>query len=594
MSSARTEALAGNLRLNQLFQHEPTGGPLQFAGGRALIVDAYALGLLRKHLIATLGLDGARAHFTQFGFALGHRTATLAEPALPWRDQLEWQQAGGRLHQLLGMVSFEPVHPSRRHGEVRFADAIWRDSFEAEQHIHHHGRATDVACWTLTGFASGYLSNAFGREIRCFEDGCRGMGMALCTMVGFELNGIPERHKPALKYFESDCLAEGLAKGKKAPKRATEAALVEDELAKGIIGRSAALKAVVDKATRAASVDATVLILGESGTGKEALARLIHDRSPRAGAPMLSVNCAAVPEGLLESELFGHKRGAFTGALADRPGLFEAARGGTLFLDEIGELPVAMQAKLLRVLQEGEVRRVGENEPRPIDVRVVAATHTDLAKAMALGTFRSDLFYRLRVIELVVPALRERPEDVLPLARHFLAAAVARQKRMAMTLSTAAVRTLSAHLWPGNVRELANAIERAVALSTSSRLEPADLPLEPRSLGALDGPAARIGEGSLQDLERAHIEATLSLTGGHRAEAAERLGIGEATLYRKLREYGVTEGRPRKAPPKKKGKPAKVEKPEAKSKKKIKQEPPVEPEPPPPPPDPQLGLFSRD
>jgi DNA-binding NtrC family response regulator len=253
----------------------------------------------------------------------------------------------------------------------------------------------------------------------------------------------------------------------------------------------------------------------------------------------VAVNCAAVTESLLESELFGHAKGAFTGATHDRPGLFEAAHGGTLFLDEVGEVPASMQAKLLRVLQEREVRRVGENQSRKVDVRVVAATNRNLAAEVVAGRFRQDLYYRLRVIELKVPPLRERRDDILPLARMLLAEATERMGRRVSSFSPQAADQLMRYPWPGNVRELGNAIERAVALCEGPRVEVEDLPEEVRAAPPSLLPDA--GPRTLEDMERAYILAVLARNEGNRARTAEQLDIGIATLYRKLKQYGHPE-----------------------------------------------------
>ena len=300
---------------------------------------------------------------------------------------------------------------------------------------------------------------------------------------------------------------------------------------------------VVDLARRVAKVDATVLITGESGVGKERIARLVHDESTRAAGPFIAVNCGAITETLLESELFGHARGAFTGAASDRPGLFEAANRGTLLLDEIGEVSPGMQVKLLRVLQEREIRRVGENKSRPVDVRVLAATNRDLAHGVAEGTFRQDLYYRLKVVELHVPPLRDRRDDILPLARVLLADAAVRMARKISGLAPRAADQLLRYEWPGNVRELENAMERAVALARGSRVDLEDLPEEIRQAF----PKPVVSEGTVQPLgevEKEYILAVLELNGGNQTRTAEQLRIGSATLYRKLKSYGLIGGRP--------------------------------------------------
>jgi transcriptional regulator with PAS, ATPase and Fis domain len=305
--------------------------------------------------------------------------------------------------------------------------------------------------------------------------------------------------------------------------------------ASGLVTQSAAMQRVVDLARRVAKVDSTVLVTGPSGVGKERVARLIHAESLRAGGPFVAINCGAVPETLLESELFGHAKGAFTGAAQDRPGLFEAAHGGTLLLDEIGEVPPPMQVKLLRALQEREVRRVGENRNRAVDVRLLAATNRDLVAEVNAARFRQDLYYRLRVVEIRVPPLRERREDVLPLARTFLQEAAKRTRRKVTGLTPGAANQLVRYGWPGNVRELENAIERAVVLAAGSRVDVDDLPEE---LGlALPAPYAPDDVRPLDEVERDYILAVLRANRGNKARAAEQLGIGIATLYRKVKQY---------------------------------------------------------
>ncbi len=312
----------------------------------------------------------------------------------------------------------------------------------------------------------------------------------------------------------------------------------ETDPASGLVAKSAEMRQLLDLTRRMAMVDVTVAISGESGTGKERIARLLHDESSRAKGPFIAINCAAITESLLESELFGHTRGSFSGALQDRPGLFEAADGGTLLLDEIGELPLGMQTKLLRVLQEKEVRRVGENKSRSINVRIVAASNIDLETAVSENTFRQDLFYRLRIVALHVPPLRERREDILPLARVLMTEAARRMSRPIRNLSTAAADRLLSYQWPGNVRELENAMERAVALSEGPRVELADLPEEVRRLKTIPPPAHQ-HDRALHEVEREYILASLERNGGNQARTSEQLKIGSATLYRKLKSYGA-------------------------------------------------------
>ena len=302
----------------------------------------------------------------------------------------------------------------------------------------------------------------------------------------------------------------------------------------GILTRSERMQEVLRIIERVAPTDSTVLILGESGTGKELVARAIHERSPRAARAFVPIHCGALPREVFESELFGHEKGAFTGAVGTKPGLVELADDGTLFLDEIGEMELDSQVKLLRALETGTFFRVGGTRPRRVDVRLVAATNRDLAEAMRRGEFRQDLYYRINTIAVQLPPLRDRREDVALLAQHFVKANAAYGVKR---LGAAALAALEAYHWPGNVRELLHAIERAVILSKDEELRPEDLPPEVR--GAQAPPPASTG-GSLEAIERQHIIATLRQVGGHRGKAAALLAIDPKTLFRKILGYAIT------------------------------------------------------
>jgi DNA-binding NtrC family response regulator len=301
----------------------------------------------------------------------------------------------------------------------------------------------------------------------------------------------------------------------------------------GILGRSRALEDVIVLVKRVADNPATVLISGPSGSGKEVVARALHGEGRRRSRKFVAVNCAAIPETLLEAELFGVRKGAYTDARSDRLGMFQEADGGTLFLDEIGELALPVQAKLLRVLQEREVRPLGAPAAEPVDVRVVAATNRDLRAAVADHSFREDLFYRLAVIEISIPPLKHRPDDILPLAEHFLARAVARAGKPIVGFSGAAVKRLLGHDWPGNVRELENAIERAVALCDQDRIIPDDLPESTKARRAPDFlEAAADRFMTIDELQRAYAQLILKRVGGKKQRAASLLGVDRRTLQR--------------------------------------------------------------
>jgi two-component system, NtrC family, response regulator AtoC len=303
----------------------------------------------------------------------------------------------------------------------------------------------------------------------------------------------------------------------------------------GILAESQAMQEVVSLIDRAARYDTAILLVGESGTGKELLARAIHRRSPRGSGPFVAVNCSAIPDTLLESELFGHRRGAFTDAREDQRGLFQSASRGTLFLDEIGDMPLALQAKLLRVLQEKEVQPLGASAPVAVDVRVVTATHRDLDALVRHERFRQDLLYRINVVEVWVPPLRDRLEDLAPLVAHLLDKLGARLGLARCTVSADAMRAFMNYPWPGNVRELENVIERALVLGSGVAIGLEDLPdrlTQPPASMAHSGAGGR-----LSDVERDHIRRTLEIVGGNKAAAARALDVNRKTLYRKLRQH---------------------------------------------------------
>lgn len=359
-----------------------------------------------------------------------------------------------------------------------------------------------------------------------------------------------------LKPFEPKALLGHIRKYELAGDREDGGAIAEDPVSREMFAM----------ARRVAQTDATVLLTGESGVGKEVVARFIHRHSTRSQGPFVAINCAAIPESLLEATLFGYEKGAFTGAQQARAGKFEQAQNGTLLLDEVTEMPLSLQAKLLRVLQEREVERVGGKTPVELNIRIIATSNRDMAEAVAKGVFREDLYYRLNVFPVLIPALRERPLDVVPIARHFLHLHGASFARSGMLLSGAAMRALRAHRWPGNVRELENVTQRALIMAPGNRIEPAHLnlpepescaePVEEEILPQIEAPSSSASipdsflkprppalampdaEGAnMRDLEREHILRTLAEVGGSRKRAVERLGIADRTLRYKLKQY---------------------------------------------------------
>jgi transcriptional regulator with PAS, ATPase and Fis domain len=434
---------------------------------------------------------------------------------------------------------------------------VWHESYVAEQHVHHYGKASAPVCWSLVGYASGFASACLGKEVYFREMSCAAQGNRHCVAIGrdaaswgAELDAIRADFQSATVGHEVERLHEAVRLRAQAldrrerllERRERELNLLRERInrhaaAKHFVAGSEAMRDALELAARVAPLDTTVLVSGESGTGKEFIVRLIHDQSPRAAAPFVSINCAALTETLLESELFGHVRGAFTGAVRDKAGLFEVAGSGTVFLDEIGEIAPTVQAKLLRALQEREIRRVGAERSITIHARVVAATNRDLRAAVEAGSFREDLYFRLAAFIITVPPLRDRREDIPPLVHHFLVRAAARMKKDVSSVSADAMTAMMNYRWPGNVRELEHAVERAVILANNPNVRLRDLPPE-----ITQKPRGRAGDDTLdlQEHERVMIERALERFGGNRRQAAAALRISTVTLWRKMKQFGMS------------------------------------------------------
>ncbi len=546
------------LHLAELLDFRPDQGIIRLHEQRVVILSAAAMGLLRKELVDTLGLETARRLLLRFGFADGYHDAVSLRDRSNWASPEEGLRAGAMLQTLEGIVHADVIRIEHDESTGRFEEeVVWRDSYEAEQHLHHYGRSPSSVCWSLVGYSSGYVSACMGQEIYFRETGCLGQGAKACSVIGRdaeswgdELRSIREEFQAANLGQEVERLRETVGRRVKEldrrermlERRERELNLLRDRVSrhaasKHFIVRSPAMEEVLELAARVAPLDTTVLVYGESGTGKEFIVRMIHDQSPRAGAPFVSINCAALTETLLESELFGHVRGAFTGAVRDKAGLFEVAGSGTIFLDEIGEVAPTIQAKLLRALQEREIRRVGAERTIKINARVVAATNRDLRAAVDAGTFREDLYFRLGAFIITVPPLRERREDIPPLVQHFLVRAASRMKKDVAAVSAEAMTALMNYGWPGNVRELEHAVERAVILANGPSIRVRELPPE------VTQTTRRRATGDtldLQEQERVMIERALEKFNGNRRRAAEALKISTVTLWRKMKQYGLS------------------------------------------------------
>ncbi|MCG8123759.1 MAG: sigma 54-interacting transcriptional regulator, partial [Candidatus Thiodiazotropha taylori] len=371
------------------------------------------------------------------------------------------------LHMVEGIVKVSPIKIDVDIANGRyFGDLIWEHSYEADVHIDQFGVHTESVCWTQIGYATGYTSEIVGRFILYKEPECCGMGDRHCRNVGKPVEDWEGDVEEDLKYFNPDHIADQLLKLQEEVAHLRYS--LDEETAPGdMVGSAPPFLKTCEMLKKAGESNVTVLLLGETGVGKEMFARALHSISSRAERNFIAINCAAIPESLIESELFGVEKGAYTGAQHSRPGRFERAHGGTLFLDEVGELSPAAQAKLLRVLQEGEFERIGDSRTRKVNVRLVAATNVDLQQAVDAGKFRADLYYRLNIFPILIPALRERDGDIPALVNRFLEKYTALHGKRTPGITERALSALRNYNWPGNIRELENIIERGVIITAN-------------------------------------------------------------------------------------------------------------------------------
>ncbi|HUN90968.1 MAG TPA: sigma 54-interacting transcriptional regulator [Burkholderiaceae bacterium] len=550
--------------LRRLLRFSPDDGAIWLGDRRMVLLHSAALASLRQDLVGSVGPEHARRLLTRMGYACGQRDAEFAQKIRGERPMNEMFFVGPQLHMLEGAARVTPVRMECDVASGHFdGEFRWDDSWEAYAHRQKFGVADQPACWTLIGYASGYTS-AFMRRLILFKEvACAACGSGHCVIVGRPIESWPdgEAHR---HYFEDESLLQQL----EALSLQVEALKSTLEPVTGggtLIGSSKAFRQAQELLERAARTQVTVLLTGETGVGKERFARALHEMSDRAAAPFVAVNCAALPAELIEAELFGVEKGAYTGAHAARAGRFERAHGGTLFLDEIGDLPLPAQAKLLRVLQEGEIERLGAENSRKVSVRLVAATNVDLDAAVKCGRFRRDLLYRLNVYPIRIPPLRERPSDIEPLAQHMLARFGALHQKRVAGFGDRALLALHRYDWPGNVRELENLVERGVILAAQggnvelehmfpNQPEVAQAGVDRRGLLATlpadpdQDLCARIidcGVG-LDRLEEHVLSLAVERSGGNLSGAARLLGITRPQLaYRlKRRQAECTDASP--------------------------------------------------
>lgn len=533
---------------------------------RMVLIHSGAMGSLRRELIDSLGMEQARGLLTRMGYASGARDAELARKVRPNGSMMDAFVVGPQLHMLEGVVQVHPVRIDMDVSRGRFfGEFIWEGSSEDEEHINIYGVGNEPVCWMQLGYAAGYTSGFMGRQIVYREVECRAMGHPHCRIVGKPLEEWDDPEED-LRYFQAEPFANrtvGLLSGRRTADLDGAGGAAEATDIRQVVGASAGFNAVCHMVRRVAPTRATALFLGESGVGKEIFARALHEASERAAGPFVAVNCAAIPEHLVEAELFGVEKGAFTGALHSRMGRFERASGGTLFLDEIGTLSPVAQGKLLRALQEGEIERVGDTRTRKVDVRVIAATNVDLREEVGAGRFRQDLYFRLNVFPIQVPPLRHRRDDIPLLMNYFLRRFCTRHGRRVTGFTERAVEAMLNYHLPGNVRELENLVERGVVLA------PDDGPIDTchlftcgeeiagerfcldRDGGLLaqsaaegwSGDAGAVPDGggdlSLDAMEERMLREAMARTQGNLSAAARLLGITRPQLAYRLKKKGI-------------------------------------------------------
>src|SRR5690554_3051853 len=454
---------------------------------RMVLMHADSIGALREEIIESYGMEEARALLTRFGYSAGSRDAELALRL--YKDQATTYDlvfSGGKFHALQGIAVVEMIK-SEIDAEkgVCNLEFSWRNCFQDHAHVQAYGIGEDVACWIETGYASGFLSVCMGKRVLVREVECRAQGYDACRLLARPVDEWGDVDSD-LRYYDVLHWKIDRAKGREtggSPARSSSGSIVgpDNHSVAKFIGASVPFNILMHKVSRVAPTAATVLLLGESGVGKSALAKEIQQLSSRSQGPFLELNCAAIPEQLVESELFGAEKGAFTGAVSRREGRFEAADGGTLFLDEVGTLSMTAQGKLLRAIQSGEFEPLGSSQSRRVDVRIIAATNEDLWSLVQEGRFRQDLYYRLNVFPVVIPPLRKRRDDIPVLIEHLMKKYMARHDKAISGIGSRALQLIMNHSWPGNIRELENVIERGIILADEGR------PLSHRHLFTIDG-----------------------------------------------------------------------------------------------------------
>ncbi|MCP0915922.1 sigma-54-dependent Fis family transcriptional regulator [Acinetobacter indicus] len=527
-------------------QFDTEHGQIWFEENRMLLIHSGIMGYLRKDLYQMLGYERTKHFFIRCGYQAGMRDAEVTSRLRPNLNEVEAFMAGPQMHGIRGMVQVTVNDLRLSHDQHQFyADFNWLNSFEAEVHLSEFGAADEPACWMLLGYACGYSSYVMGQTIIYQETHCVAKGDDCCRIIGKPLADW-ENANELIRFMSPDPVSDKII-ALQAELNQLKQTIYTDAEADytmfNAIGESAAYRKVCDLLKKAAGSNVAVLLQGETGVGKEAFARGIHQASQRRQQPFVAVNCACIPPDLIEAELFGVEKGAYTGANQSRAGKFERADGGTIFLDEVIELSPRAQAALLRMLQEGEFERVGDYRTRKVDVRIVAATNEDLEQAVKAGRFRADLFYRLNIFPVQIPPLRERREDIPLLVNHFLKRFENLYGKALPGLSDKAKNYVMSYEWPGNIRELENLLERATLLTDDQQeiklscLFPQLKQQAENSTSSNSIETLLTEDFSLERHEQEIILTAMQRSQQNISEAARLLGISRATLDYRLKKY---------------------------------------------------------
>jgi two-component system response regulator HydG len=533
------------MRANQIKLEEMINfneGNLDFQGRRLVIHDMHSFAQVRKDLVDMVGFEDAQKILTRFGFHWGQADASAMSRIYNWDNLKEWILSGPILHTLEG-VAKTAVKELKIENDSFYMEIIWNNSGEAMEHLSEFGYSEVPICWILTGYASGFTSFCMKKNIYFIEKKCVGKHDATCIAIGKDIDSWGEKINPYLIYYKIEDIKGKIIKLRNDIKEKNKE-LKEQKYKIELLQKpvklfleeihSKSFQKILNIANRVSKFDTSILITGETGVGKEVVGKYIHNLSKRNQGPFLPINCGALPETLAESELFGHRAGSFTGAIKDQIGLFEQAKGGTILLDEIGDISLNLQLKILRVLQEKEIIPIGDNKPRKIDVRILAATNKNLENYVKEGKFREDLYYRLKIIEIKIPPLRERKEDIITLTRYFINFFSKKLNLSGLKLHTSCYKFLEKYSWPGNVRELENVIERAAVLSENKLILPEHLPDE-ITVNSNNYQSQNNNNLTLNEIEINYIKDVLKKVDGNKSKAAKILGIGQATLWRKLK-----------------------------------------------------------